>query len=190
MLMRVAMLATALAIGAFSVFHGANPSVAAASEAAPLPLAAARVAGGPPTVNGVYTFGDCEGEGGCGYKNWRVIQPTPLRAETLQTARVIATLAAGEWVHVEQIETRLVPRRGIVRANTPNFRAGEIVYALENEGEGYVNMWRRGAYVSVGSDDPVKIDWQKTVTPPHDCGVARNLGAGQPREPSGRLGAR
>lgn len=120
--------------------------------------------GGPPVVDGVYTFNDCEGEGGCPYRNWRTIEPTALLAERNAAARVLATLAPGEWVAVETVETRLVPLRGVVREATATLRAGEVVYQLEYEGEGYTNYWVRGAPTSLEGE--VKIAWDPQVVPP------------------------
>lgn len=143
-------------------------------DAAPVE-AAARAPDGPPMTDGVYTFQGCEGEGACLFQNWRSIAATPLLADSSSDARVIATLSVGEWVHLEEVVTRLIPERGIVRADTPNFRAGEVVYALQNEGEGYVVHWRRGEYLSVGYDDPVEIDWQPGDAP--SAAAEASLGA-------------
>lgn len=158
MVFRIAILVAVLALSACSVFHETNVSSTAPAEAA-------AVAGGPPIVGGVYSYPDCEGEGGCNYRNWRVVQLTPLLAEQSRAARVISTLTPGEWVHVEQLETRLVPHRGIVREDTSDLRAGEVVYELENVGEGYVAVWRRGEYGEYGSEDLSKVDWDRTETP-------------------------
>lgn len=147
---RLAILALCATLAACSAEHPPGKS-------APAP-------GAPPTVDGVYTYNDCEGEGGCNYRNWRTIKPTALLAERNAGARVVATLAPGEWVAVESIETRLVPKRGVVREATATLRAGEIVYQLEYEGEGYTTYWVRGAPNSL--DEQVKIDWDpQTVSP-------------------------
>lgn len=118
----------------------------------------------PPTIDGVYTFPGCEGEGGCPFQNWRTIEPTTLLAEQRPTASALATLTPGEWVFVEAVETRLAPVRGVVREGAENLRAGEVVYQLEYEGEGYSTYWVRGERGSL--DDSVQVDWeQQSVTP-------------------------
>lgn len=161
MFARIAILAAALALSACAPLRD--------TPAAP----GGALAAGPPLVDGAYTFPDCEGEGGCPNKNWRTASPTPLLASRAQTADVIATLPPGEWLRVEQLETRLVPRRGVVRADALDFRAGEVVYALAYLGEGEISIWRRGAHASVSDYDPVVIDWQQPEPPP---AIAATLG--------------
>lgn len=129
---------------------------------------------GPPTINGVYSFAGCQGEGACLFANWRTVTATPVLAASDPKAAVIGTLAPGEWIHVEQFETRLIPARGVVKTSTETFRAGEIIYALQYEGEGYVTIWRRGAYATLDPEDPVDIAWDERVAPPRD--VAGTLG--------------
>lgn len=151
---RIAIFAAALALSACSVSHDTNvPSTA--------PGEAAAAAEGPPTVDGVYTYPDCEGEGGCNYRNWRTVQLTPLLAEHSRRAAVLGTLMPGEWVHVEELATRLVPRRGVVREDTSDLRAGEVVYGLEYEGEGFLSIWRRGERASVGYEEQPAIEWDQ-----------------------------
>lgn len=166
MLRRVAVLILCTALAACGAEEQPRQS-SAAPAAVPAPAAApapAPAPAGPPTVGGVYTVAGCEGEGGCPYRNWRTIEPTPLLAERNAAARVVATLAPGEWVAVESVETRLVPKRGVVREATQTLRAGEIVYQLEYEGEGFTNYWVRGA--SSVLDEEVKVDWApQTVSP-------------------------
>ncbi len=118
----------------------------------------------PPTIDGVYTFPGCEGEGGCPFQNWRTLEPTIVLAEQSPTARVLATLAPGEWVSVEAVETRLVPVRGVVRGGGEDLRAGEVVYQLEYEGEGYSAYWVRGERANL--DETVQVDWEQQVVSP------------------------
>ncbi len=158
MVFRIAILAAALGLSACSVFPGTNVS-------APAPSEAAAVAEGPQIIDGVYSYPDCEGEGGCPYRNWRTVQPTPLLADHSRTARVVATLTPGEWVHVEQLETRLVPRRGIVREDTSDLRAGDVVYELQYMGEGFLVVWRRGEYGEYTDEDLSQVDWDRAETP-------------------------
>ena len=135
-------------------------------------------------VDGVYTYPGCEGEGGCPFQNWRTIEPIPLLERQIASARVIGGLTPGEWVHVESVETRLVPRRGIVRGDGEGLRAGDIVYALEYEGEGFTAIWRRGEIVSIGDD--VRVDWEDQPAP---AVVAATLGLwAKVRRENGQVG--
>ncbi|MGE0046573.1 MAG: hypothetical protein AB7J28_09725 [Hyphomonadaceae bacterium] len=123
----------------------------------------------PPTTNGVYIHEGCEGEGACSLRNWRVAEPTPLLAEGRPGARVIATLAPGQWVAAERLETRLVPARGVVRDATREFAAGDVVYRLWYEGEGFTVVWRRGELLSIESEDvegAPSIAWEEPAIDP------------------------
>ncbi len=141
-------------------------------------------AGEPPTIDGVYVFPGCEGEGGCPFRNWRTIEPTTLLAEQSPTASALATLAPGEWVSVEAVETRLVPVRGVVREGAQDLRAGEVVYQLEYEGEGYSNYWIRGERGSL--DGSVQVDWEQQ---PESPAVQATLGLwARVRRENGQVG--
>lgn len=165
MFVRVAILAASLALSACDSSPSANNSAGApAKPSARETAVAAAVADGPPTVDGVYAFEGCEGEGGCPNRHWRTVQSTPLLDAQITTARVIGTLAPGEWVSVEEVETRLVPKRGVVRDNTEDLRSGEVIYALGYEGEGFTTIWRRGALGNLEYD--TKVDWEEKPAPP------------------------
>lgn len=157
MFRRVAVLLVCMALGACNAEVTPIDSPTRSSAAAP-------AADEPPTIDGVYTYPDCEGEGGCPFRNWRTIEPTIMLAEQSPTARVLATLAPGEWVSVEAVETRLVPVRGVVRGGGDSLPAGEVVYQLEYEGEGYSAYWVRGQRASL--DDSVQVDWEQQVVSP------------------------
>jgi len=157
---RVALVVGALALSACSR-EAAVPIVAPENKAASSDVAAAAP---PPTSAGVYVYGDCEGEGGCPNRNWRTREPTPMLVAQSKTSNVLATLAPGEWVTVETVETRLIPVRGVVRAGGQNLRAGEVVYQLEYEGEGVSNYWVRGAPASL--PESVQVDWDPQGKPP------------------------
>ena len=85
-------------------------------------------------------------------------------AEQSPTASALGTLAPGEWVSVEAVETRLVPVRGVVREGAQDLRAGEVVYQLEYEGEGYSSYWVRGRRGSL--DGSVQVDWEQQSESP------------------------
>lgn len=92
------------------------------------------------------------------------MEPTPLLAAQNTGAPTLGTLAPGEWVRVEAVETRLVPLRGVVREGGTTLNAGEVIYQLEYEGEGVTNYWVRGAQAYL--DDAVKVDWEEATPPP------------------------
>lgn len=169
MVLRNAILAATLAV------IGCSPTsfamAAAMASAKPIPQKVTPAISGPPTVNSVYVSGNCEGEGGCPYRNWRTSKKTPILGQRVNNARVIGTLVPGEWVHVEAVEMRLVPRRGILRADAGGLRAGEVIYELEYEGEGFTTIWHRGELSILDYDAPV--DWEDSLPPPD---VAATLG--------------
>ena len=155
MLNRAAVIVLCVAIGACNPEQPKEKSTASSPAAAPA-APTVPAAGGPPTVDGIYTLNGCEGEGGCPNRNWRTIEPTALLAERNSAAKALATLTPGEWVSVESVETRLVPARGVVRKGNQDFPVGEVVYQLEYEGEGYVVYWIRGEKRS--ADDQIQVD--------------------------------
>lgn len=179
---RAAVIALCVAIAACSPEQPKEKSTASSPAAAP---AAAPTAGGPPTVDGVYTLNGCEGEGGCPNRNWRTIEPTALLAERNAAARVVATLMPGEWVSVEAVQTRLVPTRGVVRKGNQDFPVGEVVYQLEYEGEGYVVYWIRGTQRS--ADEEVQIDAEPQNIP-DTVKATLGLWAKVKRENGGQVG--
>lgn len=126
--------------------------------------APSRANAGPPTVNGVYIYPDCEGEGGCPSGYWRAMAPTKMLATGSPAARVIAVLTPGEWVSVQTIETRIVPVRGVARKRFNGVRAGAVVYRLEYEGEGFSTYWI--ASKSQSWEEELPIDWDRSVISP------------------------
>jgi hypothetical protein len=125
---------------------------------------------GPPLVGGVYIYPSCEGEGGCPNLNWRTIEPTPLLKEQKLSSQVIATLQPQEWVSVVLVETRLVPLKGVVRADSKELRKGDTIYQLEYEGEGYSNYWYGGAFQSLSDDAQIDFEPQ-TLAPELDASL-------------------
>ena len=108
----------------------------------------------PPLDNGVYVAGvSCEGD--C-YRYWRASAPVAILARLDPASPVIATVAPDEWVEVVDGEYRFVPLRGVVHTatETPPLAVGDVVYMLEQYGEGTYELWHRG----------------KTLLPPWDAG--------------------
>jgi hypothetical protein len=182
MVFRFAILAASLALSGCSTVPFANDAAMASARSSPQESAAA--ASGPPMVDGVYTYADCEGEGGCPFRNWRTIELTPVLQQQVTTALVIGELAPGEWIHVEAVETKLSPRRGIVRGNAEGLRTGDVIYALENEGEGFTAIWNRGETGSLSYD--TQVDWEDKPAP---STVAAKLGLwAKVRRENGQVG--
>jgi hypothetical protein len=146
------------------------PPVSAELPSLPLAAAAAEP-GGPPTRDGIYIYADCEGEGGCPFKNWRTISPTSIWQAQDPASAVVATLEPGEFVTVERVETWIVPVRGVVVKDAEGLTSGEVVYLLEYMGEGYTTIWRQGGKTEIGYD--AQIDWDDQVVPD---GAANKLG--------------
>ncbi len=111
--------------------------------------------GGPPVgADGLYNnMGSCPGEG-CSISTWqRLTEPAALREQPVRTARAIATLSEGEWVRAENSVHRVRPSRGVVVDEAQaqynsngrrTLRLGDVVYAIDYEGEGFVTLRRRG----------------------------------------------
>ena len=133
--------------------------------------------GGPPVVNGFYDFeGSCPFEG-CGLGDLYALAPVELRERPAIDARVVATVQAGEWVSTLNSINRLRPARGVVIGEVRNLydsgngfpllAVGDVVYAVDYEGEGMTRLWRRGEFISWqetgsdenGVDDGIRWTW-------------------------------
>jgi len=114
--------------------------------------------GGPPVVNGFYeTQGSCPFEG-CAAGDLYTTGPVALLERPALDARVVATAPAGEWVSTEGNIYRLRPARGVVVGEVRNLydsgngvpvlEIGDVVYAIDVQGEGMTTLWRRGELMS------------------------------------------
>jgi hypothetical protein len=157
----------AFLVAALMALSACSPSPSPAGRTTPVAAASTAPSDGPPTQNGAYVLLDCEGEGGCPYKNWRVVEPTPLYAESSTAAQIIDTLVPKEWLRVERVETRLVPRRAVVIADIQGLQAGDVIYLLDNEGEGNVSVWRRGEFRSLDYVQDPELNAQLKFDEPH-----------------------
>jgi hypothetical protein len=110
--------------------------------------------GGPPVVNGFYdAVGSCPFEG-CGAGDVYMTGPVALLERSAPGARVVATIPAGEWAFVANTVSRYRPARGVVVGEVANVSSygdvqpvlhiGDVVYAIDYEGEGQSTLWRRG----------------------------------------------
>lgn len=157
-------------IGACVQTGSVTPSAAQAVTAPWMQTRAHLPDNGPPVdADGFYDSADsCPGEG-CQISAWQSVSAaTPLREAPTRTARVVATIAAGEWVRAtNRSVNRVRPARGVVVGEThleyehDRLNVGDVVYTLDYEGEGYVVLWRRGDSLSwedTGDDGGIRWD--------------------------------
>lgn len=158
--------------------------------------------GGPPVgADGLHNnMGSCPGEG-CSISEWqRVSRTTELREQPSRKARVIATLAEGDWVRAQESVNRVRPIRGVVDDEAQaqynsnggeTLHLGDVVYSIDYEGEGFISLWRRGDYVSWydSGEEGAGIRWEPT-TPEQRAADTEN-GAGfwlQVQRENGQVG--
>lgn len=104
----------------------------------------------PPTP--YYDRGACPFEC-CSYRTWTVDKPTVVRTAMKDSAPVAFRLRKGEKVR-GLTGTVITTRPGIatvvksIEDSTWRIQAGERVYILTNQGEGYAALWYRGRVFS------------------------------------------
>lgn len=91
---------------------------------------------------------------------------TLLYAEPDASSAVVSTIPVGECVQPSEYRLRAAPLRGIVLETTDRFEAGEVIYQLAYQGEGYVGLWRRGEMSDFYIDDVV-VRWDPPPATPH-----------------------
>ena len=141
----------------------AAPAVTSAPTAAKAAAPAASADAGPVTEDGIYTFhNSCPGEGSC-YRYWRAEAKIELRADADGAAPVVATLAHGDWVELVDGFVRLVPTRGVVLRDDQDLKKGDVVYIIGFQGEGIVDLWRRGETLSWQDEGAAEkvVEWDK-----------------------------
>jgi hypothetical protein len=106
--------------------------------------------GGPPVVNGLFDVQDACPFEGCSTGNLLATDRIELFDRPSPDARVVAIVAAGEWVETLHSIDRIRPTRGVVigevRYAYPEgvLQVGDVVYAVGYWGEGETTLWRRG----------------------------------------------
>jgi hypothetical protein len=155
---------TQLAASLFCLSMIGYAEAAAPSPAPPLKVAGklAKLDRGPPTRNGIYVArGACPGEGCTFAFLWRVTERQPVYAAE-GSARITGWAQKGDQLHAIAGNLYLKPRRGVVRKDNDPFKTGDVIYVLDPQGEGYMNVWRRGAistwYVPEDKDGVVTWD--------------------------------
>lgn len=90
----------------------------------------------------------------------------PLYAEPDASSRIIGAVSIGECVQPGEYRLRAAPLRGLVLETTDRFEAGEVIYQLAYQGEGYVGLWRRGEMSDFSPDDVV-VRWDQPPATRH-----------------------
>lgn len=143
--------------------------------------------GGPPVTNGFYdAHGSCPFEG-CTLGDLYTTGPVPLLERPALDARVVTTAPAGEWLKNGNSIMRLRPSRGVVVGEVhhvydsghgvPVLEIGDVVYAVDYEGEGMTQLWRRGEMISwLDEGNADEIRWVDST--PEQRSAADAAGAG------------
>lgn len=120
---------------------------------AALLLAAATPDAGPPLRNGVYVEqGACPGESCDTSLWWRSTAAQPLY-KAPGSSKVIGYVHKGDRAAVLDTEYWTQPMRGVVLRKADPFQAGDVLYTLVPEGEGYMSVWRRGEILTLAPDE-------------------------------------
>jgi hypothetical protein len=88
----------------------------------------------------------------------RMAADTPIYVERDVSSRLVGVIAAHECVQPDGVSIRSAPRRGVVLETTDAFTAGDVIYELAYQGEGYTSVWRRGEFSEISWDDVV-VRW-------------------------------
>lgn len=142
-------------------------------------LADARLAGGRhghppgddvPPPKGIYQgsyeeTSDCPVEG-CAYGPGLFVAPTPLYKQQDTRGPVVATIPVGECALKTGRDAVLsVPVRGVLLKTFGRFKAGDVIYFTNVEGEGFSTFWYRGEYFTEFADD-LAVRWDEAPKDP------------------------
>jgi hypothetical protein len=97
----------------------------------------------PPAPFVADVTGQCY-DGACPQDVWRVIRETPLLAEAQAGAQRIGLLKSGEKVVPINSETHVLGSRIVVTRDRGKFFAGDVLYLLDSQAEGYYRVWHYG----------------------------------------------
>jgi len=118
---------------------------------------------GPPLVNGYYIEpGDRCGESCPTFGKWKATGAADVYADAAPDAEVIAHVTSGETVTTTPGQTVVRPLRGVVQKPGGGLNAGDIVYQLLDDGEGFAfDVWRNGEVLNVQAegDNAPGITW-------------------------------
>ena len=171
-----------------SVITWIGPLIAVAAVALSLPGRAAVVDNGPPTRNGIY-FGyqECPAVSCKAKVKWHLMARTPFYVAE-GSIRLIGWIPPCTTVTTQGGRGHVIPRRGKVIKASPGFDVGDVLFLLDSDGEGQVNVWRHGREETValpeaesdidwdgyGLPEPPRVGWEKVSRPDGRVGWLRN----------------
>lgn len=125
--------------------------------------ASSATAEAPPLVDGYYVEpGDRCGEACPTFGKWKATAASDVYADSTLDAEVIAHVAAGDTVMTAPGHTVVRPLRGVVQKAGGGLEAGDVVYQLLGDGEGFsFDVWRNGQVLNIeaeGANAP-EITW-------------------------------
>ena len=143
-----------------------------------------RLAADVPPPDSIYEGGfeetnDCLNEA-CTPQPRHSANAAPIYAEPDATSALVGTVPAGECVQPGDYRLRSAPLRGVVLEASDGFEAGDVIYSLAYQGEGFVEVWRRGETRDVETREMVvRWDAPPTIADPREgywLWVARSNG--------------
>lgn len=79
----------------------------------------------------------------CVYRDWKTRSAVQLR-ESIESAKIVAEVKAGVTVNALTGEVRVEPEPFAVLQDVGILHAGDVLFFLDNRGEGFVNYWYDG----------------------------------------------
>jgi hypothetical protein len=79
----------------------------------------------------------------CTYRQWKTRSPIQLR-ESIDSPNIVAEVPAGASVAGLTGEVRVEPEPYAILEDNGELKAGDVIFFLDNRGEGFVNYWYRG----------------------------------------------
>src|SRR5437773_1218518 len=79
----------------------------------------------------------------CTYRQWKTKTVIQLR-ESIDSARVVAEVSAGSWIQAITGDVYVEPEPYAALESHGRLNAGDVIFFLDNRGEGFVNYWHDG----------------------------------------------
>jgi hypothetical protein len=112
----------------------------------------------------------------CTYRMWKTTKPVAL-LESIRSTKVIATIAAGVSVRALTGEVDVEPEPYVALEDLAALKAGDVIFFLDNLGEGHVNYWYNGKLKpDLGLDDGLLFySYESCVqnTGPGSCSIRK-----------------